>query len=254
MTDVAALAYPVPPVPIGGPAVGIRWLRRNIARFTDGPDHDRRHRQATSLLAAVDIDGLRQRAAERTRAVLADGGPVDLIPVEVLAAAMGLPPVPAATVATIATAYQPGTGEEEPADEAVAELVAAFGGVPDEVTAATIAVLVQACAATAGLVTNAARRTDPAKSARTIVAETLREDPPVRVTRRVAPNEFDETGRRSVRPDISGGCVVVHREVVTVDLVALGLPFGAGAHECPGRDHAVAIATGIIETLAHFDV
>jgi cytochrome P450 len=229
MTD--ALAYPMPPVPAGGPAVGIRWLRRNIARFTDGPDHDRRRRQAMTMLAGVEIDGLRRRAAERTRAALAEGRSVDLmarvIPVEVLAAALGLPPVPADTVAVIAKAYQPGTGEEEPADEAVAELVTAFGGMPDETTAAAIALLVQTYAATAGLVANAARRADPARPARTIVAETLRDDPPVRTTRRVAP----DTGT-----------------VITVDLPA---PFGSGAHECPGRDHAVAIATGIVEALAH---
>jgi cytochrome P450 len=227
MTDV--LAYPMPPVPAGGPAVGIRWLRRNIARFTNGPDHDRRRRQAISMLAGVEIDGLRQQAAARTQAALAEGRSVDLmaqvIPVEVLAAALGLPQVPVDTVAVIARAYQPDTGDEDPADEAVAELVTAFGGTPDEATAATIALLVQAYAATAGLVRNAARRADATRPASTIVAETLRDDPPVRMTRRVAPT----TGA-----------------VITVDLPT---PFGSGAHECPGRDHAVAIATGIVETL-----
>jgi cytochrome P450 len=222
----------MPPVPAGGPVPGIRWLRRNIARFADGADHDRRRRHVTGLLAGVETATLRRQAVEQTRAVL-DDSPVDLmarvartIPVDVLVAALGLPPVPASSVAVIAKAYQPGTGAEEPADKAVAELVEAFGGVPDEVTAARIALLVQACDATAGLVGNVMLRADEHRPAETIVAETLRQDPPVRLTRRLAP----DTGT-----------------VVAVDLAANGLPFGAGPHECPGRDHAMAIAAGIVE-------
>jgi hypothetical protein len=61
-----------------------------------------------------------------------------------------------------------------------------------------------------------------------IIAETLRHAPPVRATRRVVP--------------VTGTVVVIH-------LAASGLPFGAGPHQCPGRDHAVAIAAGILESV-----
>jgi cytochrome P450 len=236
-THLTDPAYLVPPVPGGGPTPGIRWLSGNVARFADGAEHTRRRRHVTSVLAGMAVAELRPLAAERTRAVLGDG-PVDLmarvartVPVGVLVDALELPPVPAGSVAAIARAYQPGSGAEEPADQAVAELVEAFGGVPDEVTAARIAVLVQACDATAGLVGNAALvmlRPDENRPAETVVAETLRQDPPVRLTRRLAP----ETGT-----------------VVPVDLAASGLPFGAGPHECPGRAHAEAIAAGVVDAL-----
>lgn len=231
-------AFTMPPVPAGGPPVGIRWLRRNIARFADGTEHDRRRTLVTGMLAAVDIADLHRLAAERTRAVLDDAGgrPVDLmarvarvVPVEVLVAGLGMPPVPAGSVAVIAKAYQPGSGAEEPADEAVVQLVEAFGGVADEATAAAIALLVQACDATAGLVGNAVLvMLRGGARAETVVAETLAQAPPVRMTRRVEPG----TGA-----------------VIAVDLAASGLPFGAGPHRCPGRDHATAIAAGILDAV-----
>jgi cytochrome P450 len=262
-------AYTVPPVPTGGPTPGIRWLRRNVARFTDGPDHARRRRLVTDLLAGADLTELRGWAAEYTRAIVRQTGPVDLmtevarvVPVEVLCAVLGLPSAPASSVAVIARAYQPGTGAEEPADEAVAELVEAFGGIANEATASTIALLAQACDATAGLIGNAVLRAatnclvdgvvaerqpdaslpsagtvaaaDLVENAAltvatnclvdAVVAETLRQDPPVRMTRR----------------QVAG-------TVVAVDLA--GLPFGAGPHECPGREHAQAIAAGILEAV-----
>lgn len=243
---LAALADPaltVPPVPAGGPRVGVRWLRRNIARFADGAEHDRRRRRVTSMLAALEYAELRRLAADRTRAVLdaiaeqpADPTPrvarvAATVPVDVLVAALGMPVVLATSVAVIAAAYQPGSGAEGPADEAVAGLVEALGGVADEATAAKIALLVQAQAATAGLVENAALamwRADADRPVETIVAETLRRDPPVRMTRRRA----RDTAR-----------------TVTIDLAASGLPFGAGPHHCPGRDHATAIVVGILEAV-----
>jgi cytochrome P450 len=38
------------------------------------------------------------------------------------------------------------------------------------------------------------------------------------------------------------------REVV-VPLAAAGLPFGAGAHRCPGAEHARALACGVVEAV-----
>lgn len=233
MTALTNPAYTVPSGPPGGPSAGIRWLRHNIARFSDGTEHTRRRRHILDLLATVDIAALRSSAAEHTRTLL--GGPLDriahVVPVTVLADALGLPAVPVDTVintvidtvAAIAEAYQPGSGPEEPADKAVAQLVSAFGGIPDEPTAAKISVLVQAYAATAGLVRNAASAPHSAD----VIAYALHHNPPVRTTRRLAPDL--ET-------------------IVTVDLT--GLPFGAGPHHCPGSEHATAIATGIMDAMA----
>ncbi|SMD25855.1 hypothetical protein SAMN05661093_09433 [Kibdelosporangium aridum] len=71
-------------------------------------------------------------------------------------------------------------------------------------------------------------RADTNRPVETIVAETLLQDPPVRMTRRLAA----DTGT-----------------VVAVDLATSGLPFGAGPHQCPGRDHATAITIGILESV-----
>lgn len=196
----AALADPaftIPPVPEGGPVGGIRWLRRNVARFADGAVHRHRRQQVTGMLDELAPAVSRKVAAERTRAVFDDarGQPVDVmarvarvVPVEVLAAALDLPPVPVSDVAVAAEAYQPG-GAEEHADEAVARLVEVLGGVADEVTAARIGLLVQACDATAGLVGNAVLtmlRAPAGHPADKIVAGTLRWTPPVRATRGLA--------------------------------------------------------------------
>jgi cytochrome P450 len=119
--------------------------------------------------------------------------------------------------------------------------VAACGGTPDEATAARIGLLVQACDATAGLAANAlvalltgAREGPPAA----IVAATLRDDPPVRVTRRIA-----------AAPARAGDAEIPAGTVVTLDLTAARddqLPFGAGPRRCPGREQALALAAGIV--------
>ncbi|HEX3646852.1 MAG TPA: hypothetical protein VHV49_00415 [Pseudonocardiaceae bacterium] len=127
-------------------------------------------------------------------------------PVEVLAEALGLPASVAADVAPVVPCYQPHNPVTTDADLAVGRLVAACGGTWDEVTANRIALLVQACDATKAL-----------------VADVLagRQRPPVPATRRLAP---DGT-------------------VVEVSLAEV--PFGAGPHACPGREHALAIAEGL---------
>lgn len=192
--------FVVPPVPDSPPG-GIAWLRASVARFSRGAAHSRRRALALAELASVDPDGLRLRAAER------GGGPV-----EVLAEALGLPAELADDiaddVAVVAKSYQPHTTITEEADRALARLVEACGGVADEATANRIGLLVQSCDATKALVANR------------VAGHT---DPPVPLTRRVAP---DGT------------------------LVEVGLaeaPFGIGPHACPGREHALALAAGLVE-------
>jgi cytochrome P450 len=215
--------YTMPPVePSAG--TGIAWLRAAVARFSDGPAHTRRRGYAVDLLAALDPDVLRARARVRTAETLASSGnPVEVmstiarpVPIGVLAAALGVDADLTPAVAAAARCYQPHTASDGGADTAVAALVAAFGGTADEPTATRIGLLVQACDATAGLIGGAilAGSVDGA----------LRRDPPVRRTRRV------RDGRE------------VHLDITT-------LPFGTGRHRCPGREHAVAIAAGVLDAL-----
>lgn len=210
----------MPPVPGGGPTPGIRWLRRNVARFAEGDEHRRRRALTVELLADVSPGDLRTAAEQRTKEVRTTTdrtGIARTVPAEVLAAALHIPANDA--VPALAAAYQPGTGPEGPADAAVAQLVDLLGGQTDEHTAARIALLAQAYEATARLVDNALRHEHD-------IAATLRSDPPIPATRRL-----DTTTE----------------EVVPVDLT--GQPFGRGAHECPGQEHAIAIAQGILDGL-----
>lgn len=233
--DSATLTDPnmrVPTPTTTGPPGGIAWLRRNVARFCDGPDHGRRRALATRELAELEPGALRVVARQRTTALLPPGEAVDLmsriarpVPVGTVAAALGVADVDVVAVRTAAAAYPLDTTDAE-ADRAVTRLVESFGGTADEATAARIGLLVQTCEATAGLIGNAAvllARTGA--TADELVARTLRADPPVRATRRQSPDG------------------TVH----TVDLTRM--PFGTGPHGCPGRDAAVALAAGVLDAL-----
>jgi hypothetical protein len=197
--------YEVPTTTASGPPGGINWLRATVARFSTGDTHHRRRALTVDLLNTVDPATLRAQSAAA------------LSPVEILAEALGLAVSPA-DVATVAAAYHPHLPAGPEHDAAVAALVDACGGVPDEPTAARIGLLVQAHAATTALIHNARGRAESADDA---VERALAEDPPVRITRRVHAGE-------------------------TVEIDISDLPFGAGPHACPGRDHAIALATGIL--------
>ncbi|MFD0199856.1 MULTISPECIES: isocitrate lyase/PEP mutase family protein [Saccharothrix] len=175
-------SYVVPPVPPA--SAGVAWLRAGVARFSEGADHVRRRASVERVLARVDPASVR-RAGE---------------PVAVLAEALGLPRSVAPDVGVVASCYQPHLPVTAEADAAVARLVAACGGAWDEETANLIGVLVQAGAATRAMIAG--------------------QEPPVPVTRRVAPDG----------------------SVVEVDLRDAW--FGAGRHACPGQAHAVALVEG----------
>ena len=198
-------SFVVPPVPPA--AAGVAWLRATVGRFSTGPDHERRRALSVALLAAVPPETL-----------FAAG---DRHPVTVLARAIGIDDPVVELVREVAQAYQPGTGDEARADAAVERLVTILGGAHDEPAAARIGVLVQACDATATLIDRARRRP---------VEEVLRDDPPVRATR-----------RQALAATTVGGVPVAAGEVVLVSLTD-GHAFGAGPRRCPGREHALAFA------------
>jgi cytochrome P450 len=261
-------AFVVPPVPPAGARAGIDWLRASVARFSTGPDHEPRR-----ALVVDELDGLppataRDRARARTSEVLRRAGddPVDLmgtvarrVPVGVLAEALGLPAEVTGPVAEVARGYQPGTGSGPATDRAVAGLVELLGGSPDESTAARIGLLAQACDATAGLIGNAVlamlrgRLRDPAEA---IVAETMRFDPPVLGTRRVALGpaslggthlEANTVVRLDFAPANRDPAVFAEPDRFDPARPGRALTLGAGPHRCPGGEHAIAIAAGVLD-------
>lgn len=198
------------------------------------------------------------------------GAPVDLmsqvarvVPVALLAGAAGMAGVAVADVSLVARAYlrsDPDAPPEPAADRAVARLVDVLGGHPDEATAARIGLLVQACDATAGLVGNTLLAIvhnglgglAEVGAVEAVVVETLRHDPPVRATGRVARGVPDDV---LLHLDLAAAnrdpAVFTNPDRFDPSRGDAGrhLGFGAGPHACPGREHAVAIAAGIVDAV-----
>jgi hypothetical protein len=185
------LDYPVPPPGPAGPFGAMAWLRATVSRFAEGETHARRRAMIVAHLAALDPAALRTaaRAAAQRGAVAgprggATGGsargggaasgdgaggedvPLEYVPVAVLAAATGVVGDVLGDVRTVAAAYQPGT-DAPGADEALRRLLERLPSNGEEALAQHVALLVQACEATAALIRG--------------------EDPPVRSTKRLDP-------------------------------------------------------------------
>jgi len=157
------LDLPVPDPGPPGPYGTMPWLRATVSRFANGETHARRRALVEARLAALDPAALAAAArsaatpsppanASSPAAPLA-GVPRPYLPVAVLAAATGVADPVAAVAATrvVAAAYHPGT-EAAGADAALAALLALLPPDEPEALAQHIALLVQACEATAGLV------------------------------------------------------------------------------------------------------
>ncbi|MGW0686897.1 isocitrate lyase/phosphoenolpyruvate mutase family protein [Streptomyces sp. NPDC002754] len=250
----AALDNPdlVPEVPSaaeGKEGASMAWLRASVPRFSYGPAHARRRALVEAELARLDVARLRNAATRWPEAE-------DVAPhvVSTLAEALGYrePGAVAEAVGVVARVYF--GGEDPEADVAVArlvELLAPSGRPrdlheqdPHEVAAARICLLVQARDATAALVRHADAGPTDTRPVERLLHETLRNDPPVRVLRRVA-----------VRDTRIGGVDIAAGDLVLLDATATTptnaddpLAFGAPPRVCPGRDHAMALAAG---ALAH---
>ncbi|MEU6580464.1 isocitrate lyase/phosphoenolpyruvate mutase family protein [Nocardia sp. NPDC046763] len=192
------LDLPVPPVSPG--EHGVAWLRAQVARFSDGDEHSRRRAIVERELAAVDAVALRRGRGHY---------------VAELAVALGVR-VSVADVEAVAECYQPHRPVSAAADAAVDRLVAAFGGVADEVTANRIGILVQACSATAALIAG--------------------ENPPVPSTRRL-----DETGEL-IEVDLTGRPFGSGRHACPGRVHALSLAAAAGRfHQLHYRDEPLLL-------------
>lgn len=247
---LADLRFEVPEADAAATAPAERF-RSRTSRFTNGTVHDERRRRLEQLLAGLDPEALATAAAARTRRLANDGAGVDeiaaLVPVACVAEALGfdepdaLPPL----VAVLADHYPTG-GSSDAADAAAARLLArvprpdATGHDDGDGDALRVQLLVQASAATAGLVVGAMRRnamSEASVSTSELLTETLRHAPPVRQTRRIAPDgrglvlRLDGPDRESPgdRPRM--------------------LAFGAGPRACPAPHHALAIAAAIVDGL-----
>ncbi|WP_051762868.1 cytochrome P450 [Microbispora rosea] len=231
----AVLADPrflVPAAPAAQPGTGMAWLRGAVSRFSNGAEHACRRARAEGLLDALDPVRLRREAREQAGAELAGGSRVDVmariarrVPVGVLATRLGVPEdrreEVVAAVTAMAAAYHlpPAPGAASAGDAAVAVLADALGegeGLEPGLLAAVAGALVQACDATAGLIGNTlavVARLPADLSVRwpveALLAETLRWDPPVRLTRRVAAEDAT-----------AGGVTVPAGAVLVLDLAA----------------------------------
>ncbi|SCL52426.1 Cytochrome P450 [Micromonospora eburnea] len=278
----------VVPAASGGPPGTLAWLRGTVSRFSDPDRHPARRAIGTAALAGLDPDELRAAAARMAEESLngltiPPGGPdsaadqpasarVDVmarlarrVPLEVLAARLGLadPTAAGPAVVTVAAAYHPGADPAAVAraDGAVATLLAMSPPAPPEVAANRIGLLVQACDATAGLIGAAARHLPAAPasvSTGDLLAEVLRLDPPVRATRRVATAALC-LGERGIEPDAA---LLLHFGAANRDPVVFAEPdrfrpgrsggsltFGTGPRGCPGERHALALAGGVVDVL-----
>ncbi len=255
LADPAYLVPPAPPVPVTEHGT-MAWLRAHVARFCDGQVHDRRREVTEQELArlnpallrsaAAELAGTELDRAELDRGELAAAGgeePFDVmvvarrVPAAVLATALGV--AAAARDGAVDAVLASASGYPNPdlagpgADAGVQFLAAVLGPADAELLATRIGLLEQACDATAALIGNALIRAftgeeydqDGAEDAGEIIAGTLASDPPVRRTKRLAPD---------------GG-------TVTLDLTTC--TFGAGRRPCPGADQARALAAGVLDAV-----
>jgi cytochrome P450 len=271
--------FVVPPAAPGDADGALGRLRSSVSRFSNGAEHVRRRAVAQAEIDRLDAGRLRERAARWTAAVIgrAGGERFDVmaqlarrVPVRALCDALGAggEGLDGAVddVISVAAAWHPGAGDfwRSRAEPAVQRLTKLLGGAGDETTANRIGVLVQACDATAGLIGNAlnlALRLPPGGPwpVASILAETLRYDPPARATR-----------RRATAPVRLGGHTLEAGTAVRLDLAAANrdpavfadphrfdpgraesphLAFGQGRRPCPGGHLALALAGGVVQTV-----
>jgi hypothetical protein len=242
-------------------------FRAASSRFTNRAAHDRRRRRLAELIGDLDAATIAASAASCTRALLQVQPGIDVadvarhVPVACLARALGFtaPDDMPRLVAAVAASYASGA-ESDAADAAIGHLLAAAprshgiavggaateaAGLPgaglDEDAALHVQVLVQAFAATAALVEGSMRSSGAAVASTAtaeLLAVTLRDDPPVPLTRRVAPTGETLTLRLD-GPDRDADDAHPRRT----------LAFGAGARACPAQDLALAMAAAIVEEL-----
>ncbi|GAA0659874.1 hypothetical protein GCM10010193_08400 [Kitasatospora atroaurantiaca] len=285
-----ALADPfLVPVPAdSGPPGSMAWLRATVARFSSDATHARRRALVEADLARLDPAALRRAVASgaadtprrlvvRTLAEglglsaadeVADAVTIvagayfgDDAPEADAAVAWLLPrmlPAESADLAGSAALLDPGADRARTAEVTDARLEAA---------ANRIGLLVQACDATGRLIEHARRPADrpsAVPSVEALLIETLRHDPPVRAMRRVATRDTCVTGVEITEGDLvildiaaANRDPQVFANPRTFDPERTGPPpltFGVRPRLCPGRDHALALAAGVLDRASADDI
>jgi cytochrome P450 len=246
------------------PDSALATIQSNMARFSDGPAHDRRRAITCGLLDVLSPGALRAEARALTRERLDGMHDVDVmhliartVPVTVLAKALGITDLDTAVAAArqlclaLAPPHSPAPGiHDANLPGTLRRLVAPVIGErgTDEQIANVVAVLFQAMDATAGLIGNAvvaAHRREPTGSdIQALIATTNRDDPSVQLTTRVAAAPVRVAGHTIP----AGDRIVVVLAAANHD-TGTDFTFGAGLRPCPGRTHALALATGVVEAL-----
>ncbi|MER6942405.1 cytochrome P450 [Nonomuraea sp. NPDC000554] len=240
------IRYVPPPVRQDAPEGTLAWLRARVSRFSTGAAHAERRRLVTELLAALDPGALRSAARAMTLERHGDWAGVHTA---VLGRALGVDGAASlvAAVEAVSTGYLSGAEGPE-ADAGVAELVRLFPGEEAE-TVARVSVLLQAHAAIAGLVGNALAHARPGVTVEALLHETLRQDPPLKATRRLDLRTGDEVVIDLVAANRDPD---VFPEAARFDPTRGETPhltFGYGVRPCPAPAHALALAAGVLDAL-----
>ncbi|MET9250692.1 cytochrome P450 [Nonomuraea sp. NPDC003709] len=228
--------YVPPPVRQDAEEGTLAWLRAQVSRFSTGETHAGRRRLLEERLAALDPAELRTAARAMT---LERGGDWRGVPTAVLGAALGVKDTGA--VAAAATGYL--SGEESPeADAAVTELL-------EQATIPEITLLLQGHAATEALIENALGHAGPGADPEALLHETLRQDPPLKATRRLDTRTGDEVTIDLVSANRDPDVLADPDRFDLSRGRAPHLTFGHGVRPCPGPAHALALAAGVLEAL-----
>jgi len=165
-------------------------------------------------------------------------------------------------VADVAAAYFPGAEEPvrraaDAATRSLLDMLAGAGadGAGTDAAVARITVMVQGCDATASLIAAALdvlRELSDDCSSDDLLAQTVYRSPPLRAIRRVALAAADLDGREiatgdRVTCDIHAAQAAA--EPAGDKPAAAALTFGYGARPCPGPEHALALAAGVIDAV-----
>lgn len=238
---VEALHIPelVPP-PRPGPGATLD-LRRRMARFSNSRFHEARRSEVDEAVDSVDLAVAVAATRAEARRRLAGGQSGESVamtcPVAGLAVGLGIvdpgdrSAIDGLVVDVVAVVEVIGRGAEPSpgADDATDRLIALCGGGPASDPLACVSLLYQTMDATAALI-RAVRAAEHAGVPRI---------PAVQRTMRMA------TTKTNVE-DIT----MNSGEIVTIEIGAVGLEFGAGPHACPGRELAEALAAAVVEELS----
>ncbi|MGC1909051.1 MAG: cytochrome P450 [Candidatus Dormiibacterota bacterium] len=274
--------FEVGTVPQVGAVGSVAWLRASVSRFVNGAEHQRRRQRVEAELRRLDPQLLRsdcyRRACVATQEAGHPGERMDVmallarqIPMAAVAGMLGVadPTRAAQAVIALSAGYFPGSdpSTQPAADGATAQLVSMLEPAHRELIVSRIALMVQGCDATAGLIGNSLYVLKEAQTAKlaaiwsteSLLWETLRRHSPLRASRRLARESVEFQGRQLA----AGAAVVCAVDVANQDPLAFSHPtrfdpgrvgpasltFGYGVRPCPGQAQALGLAAGVVDAV-----